>query len=246
VVNLEHKLEYQVQIGFELEFCITTTLMDSEVLHKISELCCHADLSIFAITKEEGDGQFEVALQHRKYTDALSDLARLREVLQANFHLKYSNNCGLHVHISLHNAGESLFVNDYILHRAIAGLCHFMAASMYIFCPNNVSYKRLNAEQHCPSNVSWGGDNRTTSLRIPPYNKALETRHIEHRLPWAGSDATKVTNIIIYAIDYGLSHNLILPPKIYGNAFDKQYNCPPLPVNLDEAKKLYYAYKLMA
>lgn len=120
--------------------------------------------------------------------------------------------CGLHIHIGIYDEhGNSAlnrkgeFLNregesDIMIH-AIGGLCHTMLKNFIYFAPKPESYLRFcadkntieNSENHmiahnnAPINVSWGGNNRTTAIRIPPSTENENNRHIEHRV--AGADA---------------------------------------------------------
>ena len=60
-----------------------------------------------------------------------------------------------------------------------------MAESMLVFAPNANSYRRLRPLTYAPTAPTWGWNNRTVALRIPPGGPAA--RRIEHRV--AGSDA---------------------------------------------------------
>jgi len=163
---------------------------------------------------------------------------------------------GLHIHISLIDKnGVNLFAKERgvedeteYMQYAIGGLCEIMAESMIYFAPTEDSYKRYRAKYHditensatynyAPTNISWGANNRTTAIRIPTSTLMPENRHIEHRVPSINSDPYMAIAAIISGIIYGTENKITPPEKIYGNAFDKQYELQPLPKSLKDAKK---------
>ena len=165
--------------------------------------------------------------------------------------------CGLHIHISLEDAaGNHPFKkainaadeNPILLH-AIGGLCETMCASMIHFAPQEASYLRITEalnppceeqpmrqHNHAPTHVSWGGNNRTTAIRIPASTIDPEQRHIEHRVAGSDADAEMVMRCVLHGIDYGMTHQIDPGPKIWGNASDPQYALQALPRSLQEAQ----------
>ena len=120
--------------------------------------------------------------------------------------------CGLHVHISLHDReGKSVLMRDEdkneceIMLHAIGGLCHNMIQDFAIFAPSEGSLKRFSSSRNkinedenpiaaynnAPVNVSWGGNNRTTAIRIPTSTIDETKRHIEHRVASGDDDSEK-------------------------------------------------------
>ena len=73
-----------------------------------------------------------------------------------------------------------------------------------------------------PTHISYGGNNRTTLIRIPD----LLPRRLEHRLASADADPYKVIYAILSSINTGLKHpeQIAKLDKTYGNAYDPQYN----------------------
>ena len=171
--------------------------------------------------------------------------------------------CGLHIHIGVYDEhgkpvlgrlgkfGDRDGESEIMLH-AIGGLCATMLKNFTSFAPAESSYKRftasrnpaagdnpLQAYNNAPVNVSWGGNNRTTAIRIPVSTIDEDSRHIEHRVAGADADVASVINAIVEGVYIGIKDKISPPEKIYGNAFDKQYSfLKPFPKTLDEAKKL--------
>ncbi len=169
--------------------------------------------------------------------------------------------CGLHIHIGVKDTNENsvlervgAFANreseSEVMLNIIGGLCSTMLKNFIYFAPNEESYKRFSAQRNdianeenklatynnAPVNVSWGGNNRTTAIRIPVSTYDETTRHIEHRVAGADANPEQVINAILEGIYIGLKEKIIPPEKIYGNAFDDQYNfLVPFPKSLKEA-----------
>ena len=77
-----------------------------------------------------------------------------------------------------------------------------MAESMLVFAPNANSYRRLRPLTYAPTAPTWGWNNRTVALRIPPGGPSA--RRIEHRV--AGSDANPY--LVLAAMLAGVLHGL--------------------------------------
>ncbi|MDX1949379.1 MAG: hypothetical protein SFT90_02625 [Rickettsiales bacterium] len=167
---------------------------------------------------------------------------------------------GLHIHISLvDNSGISALkridekTESETMLYAIGGLCDTMLKNFIYFAPNENSYLRFTSDRNnhkqanpmvshnnAPVNVSWGGNNRTTAIRIPASTIDENSRHIEHRVAGADANPADVINKILEGVYLGLKEKIIPPQKIYGNAYDKQYQAElqPFPKTLSEALKL--------
>ncbi len=172
---------------------------------------------------------------------------------------------GLHIHIGVNDKeGNSVLgrpgnfgkreQESEVMLNIIGGLCETMLKNFTKFAPSESSYKRFEAPKNkiedssinplatynnVPFNVSWGGNNRTTAIRIPVSTYDETTRHIEHRVAGADANPADVIEAILEGIYYGLKHKPTPPQKIHGNAFDAQYSfLKPFPKSLEEAMKL--------
>ncbi len=165
--------------------------------------------------------------------------------------------CGMHIHVSLlDNKGVNLLrkmgenIESVTMKYAVGGLCATMLKNFTAFAPYEKSYLRFTAQrnslQHitpvaahnnAPVNISWGGNNRSTAIRIPASTVDENQRHIEHRVAGADADPTEVVRKILEGIYLGLREKILPPEKIYGNAYDKQYSnaLQPFPKTLAEA-----------
>jgi glutamine synthetase len=157
--------------------------------------------------------------------------------------------CGLHIHIGIYDLDGNALLNrvgefanrtgeSETMLNAIGGLCETMIKNFSKFAPNEKSYDRFNARRNeissevnpmaahngAPVNVSWGGNNRTTAIRIPVSTSNENMRHIEHRVAGADAVIEDVVEAILEGIYTGIKNKITPPEKIHGNAYDKQYN----------------------
>ena len=114
---------------------------------------------------------------------------------------------GLHIHLSLVDGdGRNLFgetaAGERTLRHAVCGLQALMPESMLIFAPNANSYRRLRPATYAPTAPTWGYNNRTVALRIPP--GPASARRVEHRV--AGADANPY--LVLAAVLAGVLHGL--------------------------------------
>ena len=155
-----------------------------------------------------------------------------------NGHIDFSpkpfiNDYGNSMHFHINFDVESI---DYIV-LAAQGLCHYMLDTLLAFMPNNIDYLRINKDFMAPTHVSYGGNNRSVTVRTP----SAAPKRLEHRL------ASLETNpyIAIFAILKSILLALNSPnsikriEKIFGNASDPQYNLTPLPNSAQESYALF-------
>ena len=218
-----------------------------------------AGIETYGLEKERGDNQYELAL--KKPTTALEiaeQVVAIKKLFpEGNFLAKPfadQPGSGLHIHLSLlDKEGRNPFAKtgaedeSAAMRYAVAGLLRGMVEGFAIFAPHAESYARFSAEplrygvyNNAPVNVSWGGNNRTTALRIPASSAWPQARRIEHRVAGADADPFAVIGAILLAAQQGLLAQQEPPEKIWGNATDRQY--APLagfPKTLEEAQKIY-------
>ncbi len=170
---------------------------------------------------------------------------------------------GLHIHLSLHDEdGNNLFSKqrgeedtELLLH-AVGGLCDAILRDFIYFAPHEASYTRFTSRvnevldentplqkyNNAPINISWGGNNRTTAIRIPTSTLHPDSRHIEHRISGADAEPEAVIHAVIAAALHGVAHKITPPEKCFGNAFDAQYDYTRFPLSLAEAQRCHAQY----
>ena len=165
---------------------------------ELYQSCAQMGINAQAASSEAGIGQFEISLQHGDALRIADDTWLFKALLKglarkhgyaASFMAKpYPNDAGngLHLHFSvIDEAGENIFDDGTkqgspLLQNAIAGCLATMRAATLGFAPHANSYTRMDPENHAPTSICWGYENRTAALRIPA--GAHRTRRIEHRV----------------------------------------------------------------
>ncbi|MGN7618969.1 MAG: glutamine synthetase [Ehrlichia sp.] len=241
-------------IGVELEFYFDNidsndiSSLITSIKEKILPFNCN-------ITKEKDNLQYEIQTSNTTDISKLTfELTLIKEILEDNannfngsidFSAKpYLDRPGsaFHVHVNLLDLNNNnLFstqndkMSSYLSH-SIGGLCTLMKKHMMFFAPNESSYLRyMHADINTPTTISWGGNNRSTAIRIPNVTTNPKKCRIEHRVPGADCNYRQAITSILQGIVYGIENKIQPPPKIYGISSNIQYNLEKLPSNLDEA-----------
>jgi glutamine synthetase len=229
------------KLGIELEFYLKGPQQ------ALSEFIATSPIEII---KERGQGQFEIALPPTANILSYSDEF---EVVKENLS-QHARTCGLdisfaakpyqqdfgsaiHLHLSLHEGLKNTYAEGGVEENAkllasIAGILEVTPQSVYLLNQVAEDYLRFMPNFMAPTHHSWGGNNRTTIIRIP---QDQENRRIEFRLPPANANIRLAIYIVLYGALYGLKHNLRPQPRTWGNAFDSQYNLKNLPNSLKAA-----------
>ena len=223
---LKTRFKLTALLGTELEFYLTSEKFEiTEILPELEQMVNHK------IKAEKGQNQFEIDLPPSGNADNYaSEITRLRETVQisaeklgafADFRSKpYLDDFGssMHIHLS--------FMEDSRAEKYAEILCHFMPLTLEFFLPLEEDFARLDAKYMAPTHISYGGNNRTTAIRIPD----SLPRRIEHRLAGANADPYLVIYAILTSIIKGLDEPDSITPltKTYGNAYDPEYGLKPI------------------
>jgi glutamine synthetase len=150
--------------------------------------------------------------------------------------------CSGHIHQSLwdEESGDNLFYDEgsdhkisKLLEHYIAGQLHCMPFILPMYAPTVNSYKRLVEGSWAATSVSWGVENRTTSLRV--INHGSDSMRLETRVP--GADANPYLSMAASLASglYGIKHKLSLDIEpTQGNEYENE-STQQLPKTLDEA-----------
>ncbi|ABE04760.1 glutamine synthetase [Rickettsia bellii] len=229
-------------IGVEIEFYLSPNIDISKF-----EILARKYLTKFKISKikkEKGNNQFEIDLppSHdlvnyaKMILKVKNTLTKIAEYL--NGHTDFSpkpflNDYGnsMHFHISF-----DIESGDHII-LAAQGLCHYMLDTLLAFMPRSIDYLRLDKDFMAPTHVSYGGNNRSVAIRTPN----VAPKRLEHRLSSPETDPYIAIFTILKSILLSLKfpNSIKKTEKIYGNAFDPQYNLTPLPTSAQESFKLF-------
>ena len=229
----------------ETEVFAPERLEDQEAFFELVDRYCEAqELPVKGALCEFAPGQFEINLGHvddmllaadqgvmlKRCIKAAARATGQRATFMAKPFAEQSGS-GLHVHLSLvDGSGRNLFgetpEGERVLGHAVRGLQDLMAEAMLIFAPNANSYRRLRPLTYAPTAPSWGWNNRTVALRIPPGTGSA--RRIEHRV--AGSDANPylVVAAMLAGVLQGLEQRLDPGPPVVGNAYAQSPVALPL------------------
>lgn len=227
--EIQQKFGLQLNIGAEIEFY----LLDEKILGELEK-----QISI-CINPEKGKKQFEISLKH---TDNILSLGhqivytrdKIKEVTtklgsRVFFSPKpYDEDFGnaMHFHVDLVPLPytKTKIENEFIAQI----LCHFLHKTIHFFLQTPQDYKRLDHKFMAPTHICYGNNNRTVAIRIPD----SFPKRVEHRLPSANADPFVSLYAITESIWLGLNNPKTIKNhvKIYGNAFDKQYEKLLIPI----------------
>ena len=193
-------IPYKVVIGAELEFYLKGRELD------IRDLTENIRRNYPKLEKERGWNQFENIFNHRADLISLvEDIEKFKAFVKTEarkydciamfepkpFEADYGS--ALHLHLSLHDEFNINIFSDYeinenqYLQKTIAGILSLLEESLYLLCrEDSDEYIRFDGAFMAPTNVSWGGNNRSTSIRIP--DSHAKYRRVEFRVPSSNSD----------------------------------------------------------
>jgi glutamine synthetase len=125
---------------------------------------------------------------------------------------------GMHAHVSLvDRSGANQFADvgapdglSDLARHFVAGLLQHAPASIALLCPNVNAFTRINEEDSlAPGAATWGMDNRTAYVRVPP-ERGAATR-LEVRAADASANPYLVAAAILAAGLDGIERQLEVP-----------------------------------
>ncbi|BDU60639.1 glutamine synthetase [Candidatus Rickettsia kotlanii] len=230
-------------IGIEIEFYLSHNI-DIAKFEILSRKYL-ARFKIAKIKKEKGNNQFEIDLPPSvNLIQYIKNILEVKTILkkmaqQLNGYIDFSpkpflDDYGNSMHFHINFNSE---FNDHYIILAAQGLCHYMLDTLLAFMPTTLDYSRINKKFMAPTHISYGGNNRSVAVRTP---NAFPKR-LEHRLSSPETDPYIAIFTILKSILLALKSPSALQTieKIYGNAFDPQYNLTPLPTSSQESFMLF-------
>jgi glutamine synthetase len=203
---------------------------------------------------EWGRGQHEINIAYRPTAEmadhhsvmkhAMKEIAD-RQGIAVTFMAKpHTDEAGssCHVHLSLWNNGQNLFVapdgsvSD-TFRWFLGGWMHHAAELMVMYAPTINSYKRYQDGSWAPTALAWSTDNRTTGFRIVGHDQSLR---IECRIPGADVNPYLLYAAVLASGLDGLEHRIEPPPHFDGDAYSSS-DLTPLPTTLSAATNLFIA-----
>ena len=221
------------------------------MLRTLLEAAADVGLHALAASAEFSPGQFEITLLHGEVLDAADRAFRFRTMVKevaarggllATFMgkpLAQETGSGLHLHVSLNDEQERNAFDQpdedegisLLARRFLAGVLAHAPALMAILAPTINAYKRLVPNSFVPLAATWGLDNRTVFVRIPP----ARGRHT--RLEVRGADASAnpylATAAVLLAGLDGIQRTLVPPPTVEGDVSGEFPSTEALPRNLE-------------
>ena len=245
------------KFGVEIEFYLRDKNKELLTIERIKQFKTKLKEKGFIPEEEKGLNQFEIQINYTSNTKQLLDkihaiksyLISVAEELNLKvlFNPKpFKNDYGssMHFHLSLHDKNDhNIFSKETInsnkpLNDVVSGILSMLNQSLYFLCEDNLEeYDRFSPNFMSPVNVSWGGNNRTTAIRIPEGH--INNRRIEFRIPSASCNSQRAIFFLLFASIYGMEFTSNTIDRIYGNAYDDQYHLTWLHNNPSDAKRHY-------
>lgn len=191
---------------------------------------------------ETGPGVYEAAILYDDileagdrailFKTAVKEIAQRHNIIPS-FMAKWSSTlpgCSGHLHQSLWDkkSHKNLFYNEKdssklspMMESYMAGVLHCLPDLLPFYAPTINSYKRLVEGAWAPTTLTWGIDNRTTSLRALPGSQ--KSSRIELRV--VGSDTNPYLSMAASLLSglYGIENNLKLKaPQTVGNGYTEK------------------------
>ena len=222
-------------------YSVSQSSADEHLLGRIARMMRDRGIEIEGYNREHGPGMYEMNI---RYADAVSagDYTMLfkngvKEIchqmgLTASFMAKWNDQedgSSGHSHLSLwdRNRERNVFWDEgaeghmsQTMRQFLAGVLEKLPECMALYAPVINSYKRYVEGTWAPLNTTWGMDNRTCSVRIINVNKGAI--RIENRVPGADANFYLVFAATLASGLYGIEHELELPQRLDGNAYDAE------------------------
>ena len=220
-------------------YAISQASADDHLLGRIARMMRDSGIEIEGYNREHGPGMYEMNI---RYADAVAagdktmlfktgvkELCHQME-LTASFMAKWNDQedgSSGHSHLSLwdrqgeRNAFWDEGAPDHMsqtMRHFLAGVLDKMPECMVLYAPVINSYKRYVEGTWAPLNTTWGMDNRTCAVRVINVNRGAI--RIENRAPGADANFYLVFAATLASGLYGIEHELALPERLDGNAYD--------------------------
>jgi glutamine synthetase len=222
-------------------YSISQSSADDPLLGRIARMMRDSGIFIEGYNREHGPGMYEMNLRYDKAVSS-GDKTMLfktgvKEICHqmgytATFMAKWNDQedgSSGHSHMSLWDSKRerNLFWDEgaeghmsALMRQFLAGVLDKMPEFMALYAPVINSYKRYVEGTWAPLNTTWGMDNRTCAVRV--INNGRNAIRIENRVPGADANFYLVFAATLASGLYGIEHQLELPERLQGNAYDRE------------------------
>jgi len=220
-------------------YAISQASADEHVLGRIARMMRDQGIEIEGYNREHGPGMYEMNMRYAEAVTAGDDTMLFKtgakEIchqlgLTVSFMAKWNDQedgSSGHSHMSLwdrtgdRNAFWDESADEHMsdtMRHFLAGVLDKMPEFMVFYAPVINSYKRYIEGTWAPLNTTWGMDNRTCAVRVINVNRGAI--RIENRAPGADANFYLVFAATLASGLYGIEHELALPERLDGNAYD--------------------------
>jgi glutamine synthetase len=209
---------------------------DSSLIGPIADALRALGVPVDTWNPEGAPGQYELNIAHAGALEAADQAFLFKHAVKelcalqgctATFMPKLAAGefgSSLHVHQSLWRHGAPAFYSEDdpdhfspLLRHFIAGQLQTLVPFTPIWLPTPASYKRLGPYSAAGTTASWGGDNKTLSLRALSSRPAYA--RVEHRIAGADANVYLAFAAMLAGGLYGIEHELEPPAATTGDAY---------------------------
>jgi glutamine synthetase len=204
-------------------------------------------VDVEAANAEYGPGQCEINLRHKPALEAADQAIRFRYAVKelarragshASFMAKPFNGfsgSSMHAHVSLWRDQSPAFAGaghqeNTVMRRALGGVVGHLPGIALYSAPTVNAYRRFESGSFAPTTATWGGDNRTASVRS--LVDTPDATRLELRVGGADAHPHWATAALLAAIVAGIERELEPGPRGSGDLYQAG---APLPLSLGEA-----------
>ncbi|MBE3558705.1 MAG: glutamine synthetase [Ktedonobacteraceae bacterium] len=220
-------------------YVISQASADDHLIGRIASLMRDHGIEIEGYNREHGPGMYEMNIH---YADAMTaaDHTMLfkngtKEICHqqgytASFMAKWNDRedgSSGHAHMSLwdRDSQRNVFWDEAAeghmsrtMRYFLAGILDKLPELQVLYAPVINSYKRYIEGTWAPLNTSWGMDNRTCAVRV--INNGERAIRLENRVPGSDANFYLVFAAMLASGLYGIEHQLDLPARLDGNAYN--------------------------
>lgn len=215
---------------------------NKEFFHDLFDLLLKFRVPLEGLHTETGPGVYEAAILYDEclesadrailFKQAVKEIAHPYGIIPT-FMAKWNSElpgCGGHIHQSLwdKNRQKNLFFDSEDKHKMSELMKSYVAGQLYclphilpMYAPTINSYKRLVEGLWAPTTLTWGIDNRTSTIRVLPQGE--KSCRIESRVMGSDVNPYLAFSACLASGLYGIKHNLKLTQApIKGSAYGQK------------------------